>query len=159
MVVRAVGVVLVGFGMAVALTGCMTDPSLGGRGTTLSEQTLEQSERPAVPEKPEATTSEATSEVQAVIVVAGVDVDGANVSASGYAAGVIEDGGACTFRFTQGASTLEVTSVSVADRVTSSCGVVQAPAGEFTRGTWSVQLSYVSANRTSLSEPVEFEVP
>ncbi|QAY74583.1 hypothetical protein ET445_15820 [Agromyces protaetiae] len=110
-------------------------------------------------EKPAPTENEPPGALEAVIVVAGPDVDGEHVSASGYVSGVIEDDGECVFRFIHGESVVEATSRSTADRQTSSCGVVQVETSKVTRGTWTVQLNYTSERGAVASEPVEFEVP
>ncbi|TFD44231.1 hypothetical protein E3T37_00220 [Cryobacterium sp. TMT2-10] len=96
---------------------------------------------------------------EAVVVVAGVDVDGAHVSASGYLAGVVESGGECTFVFVQGDSTVKSSSESAVDRMSTSCGTVQVPIGGFSRGRWTVSLEYKSTNVATTSQPMNLEIP
>lgn len=108
-------------------------------------------------------TAEATAAaVEPVIVVAGVDVDGEHVSASGYVSGVIEDGGECTFTFSHAvdATSVVATSSGTADRSTTSCGLVSTEIASFISGQWTVQLDYESLNgEVSHSENAELVVP
>lgn len=99
-----------------------------------------------------------TREPSATIVIAGVDVDGLNVTASGSVDGVIENGGKCSFVFTGPGDPITVDSTGTADSSNTSCGSVQAPIESFTRGTWSVVLNYVSASTTVSSLPQTLEI-
>lgn len=106
------------------------------------------------------TPTETSTTREAVIVVAGVDVDGAHVTVSGYVNGVIEDGGSCTFELEGNASKVEAKSEGLADRLTTSCGTVSVPIAEFSKGPWVVTLRYVSVSDDVVtSEPVDLEIP
>lgn len=96
---------------------------------------------------------------QAVISVAGVDVDGLNASAAGYITQVIRDGLQCEFTFTQGGASVVRTAVSIADRSGSSCGVVSVPTAELQRGTWEVKLLVTGADRDIAPDMLTMEVP
>lgn len=96
---------------------------------------------------------------QAVISVAGVDIDGLNASAAGYVTQVIQDGLQCEFTFTQGESSVVRTAVSVVDRSGSSCGVVSVPVTELQRGTWEVKLLVTGADREIAADTLTMEVP
>lgn len=113
---------------------------------------------PATPDDPSA-TPEPTADDEAVITVAGVDVDGLNASASGYVTGVIEDGGECTFTFTGAEGETSATSTGAANATTTSCGLVQVPMSELSRGTWQVVLTYSSDTLTVVSQPMTLEIP
>lgn len=102
---------------------------------------------------------EATVPVQAVIVVAGVDQDGLGVSASGYVSGVIQSGGLCTFTFTGNGATVPVTSSGISDRMTTSCGIVQIPRDRLQRGSWTVTLTYELMTVSTMSQPMNLEIP
>ena len=67
-------------------------------------------------------TAQADGDREAVITVAGIDVDGRNVSASGYVSGIVEDGGNCLYTFTGITGEVTVESSGIADVVTTSCG-------------------------------------
>ncbi|WP_313541040.1 hypothetical protein [Leifsonia aquatica] len=98
--------------------------------------------------------------VEPVLVVASVDVDGAHVTASGYVQGIVADEGTCVYVFTRdGSSPIAVERDAVADRSTTSCGMVQPDAAEFARGSWTVTLRYESGGRDYESAPAELEVP
>ncbi|TAM71910.1 MAG: hypothetical protein EPN48_00465 [Microbacteriaceae bacterium] len=99
--------------------------------------------------------------IEPVLVVAGVDVNGEHVTASGYVSGVVADGGTCVFMFKNPANTTSVTvdNTGNADRMTTSCGMVQVPIARFDRGSWSVTLGYTSGNRVVESAPLTVEIP
>ena len=96
---------------------------------------------------------------QAVISVAGVDVDGINASAAGYVTQVIQDGLQCEFTFTKDTAIVKRTSASVVDRSGSSCGVVSVPTSELARGTWEVKLFVTGADQEIVSDALTMEVP
>jgi hypothetical protein len=96
---------------------------------------------------------------QAVIVVAGVDVDGKNVTASGYISGVIQSGATCTFEFTGPGKPVQLEQQATADRLTTSCGTVSGPIDDFSRGAWTVTLQYPLKGKTITSQPSTVNVP
>jgi hypothetical protein len=97
--------------------------------------------------------------IEPVIVVASVDVDGKHVTASGYVSGVVEDGGKCRFVFIGDGERVAVDRTGAADRISTSCGAVQAPIDRFHRGTWSVTLEYASGQLRAESAPQTLEIP
>ena len=100
-----------------------------------------------------------------MISVAGVDVDGMNVSASGYVSGIVENDGLCSFVFSGAdagdgtASEQTATATAVANVTTTSCGLVQVPMTELTAGTWQLVLTYASDTLTVTSAPTTLEIP
>jgi hypothetical protein len=104
-------------------------------------------------------SSEEPLNQDAVISVAGVDVDGQHVSVSGYVSGIVEDGGVCTFTFTGVEAERTVTNASVANVSTTSCGLVQIPTSELARGSWQITLSYSSSSFSTTSQPLSLEIP
>lgn len=133
--------------LLLALTGCTA-----GTGVSVTSSPAR------LPEKTPTPTPTVT--IQPVLVVASVDTDGKHVTASGYVQGIIEDGGACTYRFTREGSA-DVTSArdAIADRATTSCGTVQPDIAQFTRGAWHVTLTFVSNGTDYVSQPLTVEVP
>lgn len=97
--------------------------------------------------------------VEAVLVVASVDPDGAHVTASGYLQGVVRDGGTCVYTFSGSGSEFTVEQEAAADRMTTSCGTVQVPFDKFTRGSWTVTVGVTVNGRTVTSQPTTVEVP
>jgi hypothetical protein len=119
---------------------------------------------PDVPRVDEQSTpppdSVVASDVEAVIVVAGVDVDGKNVTVSGYAAGILEDGGECIYSFTGMTAETSATAEGRADRSVTTCGSTQVPIEQFARGTWEVTMRYVASDGTeTASPPTTLEIP
>lgn len=137
---------------ALALSGCTIDD--GAADDPIPATTA----RPDVTAEPTETVAPGPT-VEAVIVVANIDVDGAHATASGYISGVIEDGGACTFVFTGEAGEVSASSSGAADRATTSCGSVSIPIEQLSKGTWSVQLEYESERAQVVSEESIVEVP
>ncbi|MDH6235943.1 hypothetical protein H4V99_000688 [Cryobacterium sp. CG_9.6] len=91
--------------------------------------------------------------------VAGMDVDGQNVSASGYVSGLIEDGGTCSFVFSGADRDATRTSRGITNASTTSCGLIQIPANLFMRGAVELVLTYSSDSVTVSSQPMILEIP
>lgn len=111
------------------------------------------------PDKSKTASPAPAAKPEAVIVVAGADLDGLNVSASGYVSGVVENGGRCTFAFTRPEHRVESSRDAVANVADTTCGFVQLPIDQFTKGTWQVVLTYTSGNLTLTSPPTDLEIP
>jgi hypothetical protein len=160
-VVRTVaGCLMLGVLLAGGLTACVPTGEQHGSnaGPTPAAST---SSTPPLPDDTSTVIPEPTPVgIEPVIVVAGIDVDGLHVSSSGYVAGVVEDGGVCTFVFAGAGSPVEVTTVGRADVRTTSCGLVQLPIDQLARGSWTVSLSYLSESAPStVSEQTVLEIP
>lgn len=153
--IRPVAGVVTALLVGVGLTGCFGgDPAQSSASPTTSPTLLPGVEPTFKTEDPEPIP------LDAVMVFAGVDPDGTTVSASGYIAGVIENGGTCTFTFSGSGPDVIVTSEGLADSKTTSCGTVQTQISDFTSGTWTAVLSYQSDKTGALtSEPLTVEVP
>ena len=137
----------------VALAACTN-----ADGTPVDDQSASATPAEAT-EKPGQSAEPTAAPVEAVIVVAGADVDGLNVSASGYVSGVVESTGTCTFTFTRLDELVESTRDAVANVTDTSCGLVQIPIDQFQRGTWQVTLTYLSGELTVTSPPTNLEIP
>jgi hypothetical protein len=139
----------------VVLAGCTPAPlnSEPTRSSPSQEPTEAPTDVPAPTEEP--------APANAVVTLAGVDVDGQNVTVAGLVTGVIEDGGTCTFVMTSGTSggVVEVTSVGVANVSNTVCPTTQSPIASFTKGPWNVVLDYASDATTLSSAPLALEIP
>ena len=105
------------------------------------------------------TSSARQSLPEAVVSVAGVDVDGTQVTASGYVTSVIAEGLRCTFSFVQGEHSIQAESLSLPDRDGSSCGTVQVALEEFDRGSWEVNLTVTGGSEQIAPGSAYMEVP
>lgn len=79
-----------------------------------------------------------------------------NIEVVGYVPGIVEDGGTCTYTFSQGSSTFNKETKGVDNVSTTSCPTVSVPTSQFSpKGTWSVTLTYKQLNgaNTKASEP------
>jgi hypothetical protein len=145
----------------VALAGCVA-PSDETAPTSVAPTSARPSTASPLPDDPSTIPPKPTaSGIVPAVTVAGVDVDGQTVSASGFVAGVAEDGGTCAFDFTSGAGeTASATSTGIVNVDTTSCGLVQLPISDFSRGSWTVVLTYTPlAAGEYTSEPIELEIP
>lgn len=139
----------------VMLAGCT--PAAPDSAPTSSSPSQEPTEAPTDVPAP----TEEPAPANAVVTLAGVDVDGQNVTVAGLVTGVIEDGGTCTFVMTSGTSggVVEVTSVGVANVSNTVCPTTQSPIASFTKGPWNVVLDYASDATTLSSAPLALEIP
>jgi hypothetical protein len=98
---------------------------------------------------------------RAVVTIAGVDVDGRNLTVGGFVSGVSESGGTCQYEVSSTTTgvVVKVTNDGVQNAQTTSCGSVQIPIGKFTRGSWQVVLKYSSAAATATSRALGVQIP
>lgn len=96
---------------------------------------------------------------EAVVTIASVDVDGLNVSVSGYVSGVIQDEGECLFVLTNEAVRVEIATSPTPDASSTSCGLGTASIDQFSPGTWQAVLNYTSGSLTIESNTVNLEIP
>jgi hypothetical protein len=137
---------------ALALAGC-TMPGNGDSNGSPRSASPTDSTKPTPSPSP-------TPTIEPVIVVASVDVDGKNVSVSGYVSGTIQSQGACVFSFTRaGVSPVTASHDVTADRDSTSCGTTQVPIASFSRGSWMVTLAFDLAGKHYTSQPTTLEVP
>jgi len=131
------------------LTGCVGgSPDDGNVPTAVDEQTAPPVDSTLAPER------------DAVIVVAGVDVDGQNVTVSSYVAGILESGGECVYSFVGLSAETSVAASGEPDRSVTSCGTSQVPIDQFTKGTWEITMSYTALDGTvTTSLPMALEIP
>jgi hypothetical protein len=133
------------------LTAC--SPTLTGASSPASSSVSTASDTPSASATPDP--------VSAVVSIAGVDLDGKHVSVSGYVSGLIQDGGSCVFVATpkSGAAPITIPNTGIKNVMNTSCGTVQSPIANFSRGSWSVVLKYTSGKTSVSSGAVEMEIP
>lgn len=149
---RSVGWLLVAVaGIAVALSGCsLSAPAPTASGHSASAQPVESSPTP-----------EPSFGPNAVVSIAGVDVDGRNVTVAGFVSGVSEPAGTCRFVLTSGLTGVDVDAVTTGqdNGSNTSCRAAQIPMEQVSKGPWSVVLHYTSSTVTLDSARVELEIP
>ncbi len=103
----------------------------------------------------------ATPLISAQMTIAGVDVDGAHVSVSGYVTGIIENGGTCAYVATEVSSGNAVTipGSGISNVQNTSCGTSQEPIATFNKGSWTVVLHYSSPAADVTSPAIKMEIP
>lgn len=147
-----------------ALVGC-TD-SGPNEATPLPRVTVQVTVTPS-PEASSASPSEsaapdtAQAPFQSVVNLASVSIDGTVVTVGGFASGIAEDGGRCTYSLTSVASGVTVTRAAegIANVDMTSCGSLDVPITDLSRGTWNVTLTYESEEGSGASLPLAVEVP
>lgn len=101
--------------------------------------------------------SRSVGQADVSITYATYDKAGHAVQASGFVAGIIEDGGVCTLTLTKGTDVVTATSTATADATTTSCGLLQT-SGTLSAGTWSAVLSYSSSKAEGRSRALQVAV-
>jgi hypothetical protein len=150
--IATLGVIVVAVGV---LAGCTpTSPGPAPASTSSSQEATDAPTDTAAP-------TEEPAPANAAVTLAGVDVDGQNVTVAGLVTGVIEDGGTCTFVMTSGTSggVVEATSIGVANVSNTVCPTTQSPIASFSKGPWNVVLDYASDATTLSSAPLILEIP
>ncbi|MBD8533859.1 hypothetical protein [Plantibacter sp. CFBP 13570] len=139
---------------ALVLSACTAPASPSSPKPTISPSTLAPGNEIDKDAQPTAVPPEV------VLVFASMDEDGASASASAYVAGVLENGGVCTFSFTLGDTVVTREAEGLADKSTTTCGTVQVPVTELSTGTWTVAVQYASATTPELASTTSvLEIP
>ena len=80
------------------------------------------------------------------------------VLASGMVSNIIEEGGSCTYAFTNGETTFTETTTGIANAKNTVCSSVTLDKNQFTEGVWEVTLQYESTTSEGQSEATTFEI-
>lgn len=76
-----------------------------------------------------------------------------------YISGVVEDGGSCTFSFTQGQGKVTKTVTGFADATTTKCPNTSIPRSDFpSSGSWSLVVEYSSSSASGKSSTISIEI-
>jgi hypothetical protein len=82
-----------------------------------------------------------------------------NSAVRALVSGAVEDGGTCTYVFTQSTNTVTKTSTGVANVSTTICALISpAPSSFLSKGSWNVALNYTSSSTSVKSSAYPFEV-
>jgi hypothetical protein len=81
------------------------------------------------------------------------------VSAGGYVAQTVEQGGTCTLTLTRDGTELTARAPGAPNVSNVACGGLTVPADRLTPGRWTSVLTYSSATSTGTSPAMEVEVP
>lgn len=108
-----------------------------------------------IPATPEKNPETGLNKVNVILTSTGTSGD--QVDASGFVSNVVENGGKCTFLFTQGSKTLTKTSTTSTNPTSTTCATVRFNKSELSTGEWKVvieyrsETSYGKSNESSLS--------
>lgn len=150
---RWAAIALAGTVIAMSLVGCVSSHDPAAPATTVGSPSAE---------GPRPTPSDSGGErITAVLSIAAMDVDGQHVTVAGYVAGIIEGGGTCRYELASVLSGVVVTvgTEGISNARNTSCGSVQVPVGQLSKGPWSVSLTYVMPTNEVASLPINMEVP
>jgi hypothetical protein len=117
------------------------------------EQKLEneQSDTPSTPEK-----SPDTGRLAVNVLLSTAGIYNGTVSAGGMVTDYQEEGGTCTFTFTNGTTIITKTSSTLPNPTSMSCKTVNFPSSELTSaGVWKVKISYSSPTAAGTSNEKE----
>lgn len=97
----------------------------------------------------------------AVVTIASVDVDGLHLTIAGFITVIAESGGTCEFSVTSAVSGAVVTRSTVGQENvdSTSCGSLQIPVIELSKGPWDAALTYMSGDVDVTSDPERVEIP
>lgn len=97
----------------------------------------------------------------AIISLASLDLAGLDLTVGGFVTLIEENNGKCVYLLSPRISGTQVTRTvaGVANHETTSCGSVDIPLAELTKGIWEVSLQYQSVDEELTSDPVIVEIP
>lgn len=104
---------------------------------------------------PRPSVSPSPGHTPVAVVLATWGVDSAEVSASAYVSGVIEEGGACTIHVQSSQGVAEKVRDAQPTGQNTSCGFLSVPLAEAGPAPWVVWITYESSASAGASEQVE----
>lgn len=81
------------------------------------------------------------------------------VTAGGFVAQTVEDGGSCTLTLTGDGTTVKVDAPATPDASSTACGALTVPPGKVSSGRWTSVISYSSATSEGTSPSMQVVVP
>lgn len=106
------------------------------------------------PETP--TVDPVQNKQEANVLITNVGIFNNKVSASGFVTNLVEEGGACTYMFTNGSQSIAKESQTLVNPTSTTCKTVSFSADELSSGVWRVYIKYVSAGAEGVSNAKEF---
>lgn len=92
------------------------------------------------------------------LITAWGQVPSGNVEVAGYVNGVIESGGTCTAKLEKSGQVATASQAATPNAQNVSCGFIAVERSKLSPGTWSVTLTYSSANSEGSSQSLQVEV-
>lgn len=112
-----------------------------------------QTDRPADP-----VIDEETNLQQANVVLTNTGQSGDEITASGFVSNVVEEGGVCTFVFTDGQRAVKKNTGTLPNANSTTCKTVRFNKEELSAGTWRVYIEYSSSVSAGNSNELEVRV-
>jgi hypothetical protein len=117
------------------------------------EQKLQNSQTDA-PSAPTQTTASGKQSVN--VSLTSVGISNGVINASGMVTNIVEDGGVCTYVFTNGVQSVSKTSVTSTNPTSTTCTRITFSADELPlAGTWTVKINYSSPQAEGVSNEKE----
>lgn len=102
------------------------------------------------PQVPTATTTSGKTAVNVTLTTAGIY--NGTVSAGGMVTNIVEEGGQCSYTFTNGFTVITKTSSTLVNPTSTTCKTVSFPSSELSQsGIWQVKLGYSSTAAEGVS--------
>lgn len=95
---------------------------------------------------------------EANVVLTSTGTDNGKVDASAFVSNIVEEGGTCTFVFTQAARTITKTSSTLVNPTSTSCQTISFDETELGNGDWKVTVQYKSATAAGTSNEGILEI-
>ncbi|WP_156156215.1 hypothetical protein [Demequina maris] len=114
---------------------------------------------PSATPSPSATETTDVSTGDVAVVVSRAAVSKGMFEVGGYVDGVVEDGGTCTVTLTSGGNVVEFSGPGLMNASTTSCGAGLAKPAKDVAGTWTLTLTYTSADHEGTSAAMKVEIP
>lgn len=135
-----------------------------GDGTSLERSKTELSETEGIQDDPEKskqstssdtvptpTTNPTTGMREVNVVLTNTGLEDGQVEASGFVSNLVEEGGTCTFTFTQNQRTVNKSTNTVVNPTSTTCRTVRFNESELGQGEWKVIIRYSSSTATGTS--------
>lgn len=106
----------------------------------------------------QSTSSQNSGQKSVSIVVVDASQYDQQIEVRAFVSGVVENGGTCTYVFTNSTTTLTKQTKAAADATTTRCPTLNISRSEFSAGNWSVTVSYKSTTAQGTSTAKSFEV-
>lgn len=169
-IITAIGIILIGAGVAYALNSNPETPSpTTNQSTDNQAQTTEQQNEEANQKKdevvnsqenqqPKPTPTPVTTKKPITPVITNAGQYGSRVEVRAFMPSIYESGGTCTATFTQGTKKFSRQTEGIKDATTTRCDVFLVPLSDFSSGDWKVIVTYNSSIYSGSSSATSFKV-
>lgn len=135
------------------------NPAVNLQPATQQEQSDSNQHKEDIVKQDEASKNPANSGKQVTPVIVDAGQYGSNIEVRSYVPAIAEDGGSCTFTFSQGSQKVTKDATGFADATTTKCPNLSVGQNSLpSKGSWTVTVSYKSTTASGSSQASTFEV-